>query len=85
MLTLSLRSARVNAGLTIKEAAKMVGVHHETLSKYEKDSTDIQMSLLNKLAYVYQIPTDYIFLGKRYDLIRTIEMKREDTKPKQTA
>ncbi|WP_438784692.1 helix-turn-helix domain-containing protein [Enterococcus sp. DIV0765f] len=73
---MSLRSARVNAGLTIKEAAKIIGIHHETLSKYEKDSSDIPMSLLNKLSNLYQIPTDYIFLGNRYELIRTIESKR---------
>ncbi|WP_181880098.1 helix-turn-helix domain-containing protein [Enterococcus mundtii] len=73
---MSLRSARVNAGLTIKEAAKIIGIHHETLSKYEKDSSDIPMSLLNKLSNLYQIPTDYIFLGNRYELIRTIEGKR---------
>lgn len=34
------------------------------------------MSLLNKLSDLYQIPTDYIFLGKMYDLIRNIENKR---------
>ncbi|MGL9846078.1 hypothetical protein IGJ91_001237 [Enterococcus sp. DIV0765f] len=76
MISISLRSARVNAGLTIKEAAKIIGIHHETLSKYEKDSSDIPMSLLNKLSNLYQIPTDYIFLGNRYELIRTIESKR---------
>lgn len=64
MIEISLSSARVNAGLTIKEAAKMVGIHHETLSKYEKDSSDIPMSLLNKLSQLYQVPTDNIFLGK---------------------
>ncbi|WP_179134380.1 helix-turn-helix domain-containing protein [Enterococcus villorum] len=73
---MSLRSARVNAGLTIKAAAKIIGIHHETLSKYEKDSSDIPMSLLNKLSNLYQIPTDYIFLGERYELIRMIENKR---------
>ncbi len=77
MISISLRSARVNAGLTIKSAAKIIGIHHETLSKYENDSTNISMSLLNKLSDLYQIPTDYIFLGKRYDLIRIIESKRE--------
>ena len=75
MISISLRSARVNAGLTIKEAANIIGIHHETLSKYEKDSSDIPMSLLNKLSDLYQIPTDYI-LGKMYDLIRNIENKR---------
>lgn len=81
MVIISLRSARVNAGLTMKEAAKIVGIHHETLSKYENNSADIPMSLLNKLSNLYQIPTDYIFLGNRYDLIRIIESKR----PKQPA
>ncbi|OQO76091.1 transcriptional regulator [Enterococcus villorum] len=76
MISISLRSARVNAGLTIKAAAKIIGIHHETLSKYEKDSSDIPMSLLNKLSNLYQIPTDYIFLGERYELIRMIENKR---------
>ena len=76
MVIISLRSARVNAGLTMKEAAKIVGIHHETLSKYENNSADIPMSLLNKLSNLYQIPTDYIFLGNRYDLIRIIESKR---------
>lgn len=79
MIEISLRSARVNAGLTIKEASKMVGIYHETLSKYENDSSNIPMSLLNKLSILYQIPTDYIFLGKRYDLIRTINDKRTST------
>ncbi len=54
MISISLRSARVNAGLTIKEAANIIGIHHETLSKYKKDSSDIPMSLLNKLSDLYR-------------------------------
>lgn len=76
MFQLSLKSARVNAGMTVKEAALILGVHHQTLSKYEKDSSDISVSLLNDMSVLYQIPSDYIFLGKEYDLIRTIELKR---------
>lgn len=76
MLEVSLRAARVNAGLTLKEVAEKLDIHHETLSKYEKDSSDISISLLNRLSDLYQMPTDYIFLGKRYDLIRTIQEKQ---------
>lgn len=76
MIEVSLRAARVNAGLTLKEASDFVSIHHETLSKYEKDSSDIPMSLLNKLSILYQMPTDNIFLGNRYDLIRTIRNKQ---------
>ena len=62
MIQLSLKSIRTNAGLTIAEAAGIAGVHPQTLSKYEKDSSDISVSLLNKLSEIYQIPEDYIFL-----------------------
>ncbi|MBK4884322.1 hypothetical protein CU006_2619 [Enterococcus faecium] len=45
---MSLKAARVNAGFTSKEAAKAADVHFQTLSKYEKDSSDIPFSLLNE-------------------------------------
>lgn len=77
MIQLSLKSIRINAGFTRSEAADLLEIHDQTLGKYEKDSTNIPMSLLEKLSHLYQVPNDYIFLGKEYDLIRTIEMKRK--------
>lgn len=76
-MQISLKSARLNCGLTLKEASEAIGIHHQTLSKYEKDSSNISISLLNQLSNLYQIPKDYIFLGKEYELIRKIEIKRE--------
>lgn len=77
MFQISLKSARTNAGLTIKKAAELASVHPQTLAKYENDSSDIRTSLLDDLCQIYQVPQDYIFLGKQYDLIRTISLKRE--------
>lgn len=76
-MQISLKSARMNCGLTLKEASSMVGIHHQTLSKYEKDPSNISISLLEKLSDLYQVPKEYIFLGKEYDLIRKIELKRK--------
>ncbi|WP_142666706.1 helix-turn-helix domain-containing protein, partial [Enterococcus faecalis] len=53
---MSLKAARANAGFTSKEAAKTADVHFQTLSKYEKDSSDIPFSLLNELSNLYQVP-----------------------------
>jgi len=78
MIQISLKAARINAGLTVVAASEMASVHPQTLSKYEKDSSDISVSLLNKLSSIYQIPEDNIFLGKEYDLIRTINFKRKE-------
>lgn len=77
MLQISLKAARINAGMKSKDAADLVGVHHQTLSKYEKDSSDISVSLLEKLCELYQVPQDNIFLGKEYELIRIITKGRE--------
>ncbi|WP_308217856.1 helix-turn-helix transcriptional regulator, partial [Bacillus cereus group sp. BfR-BA-01393] len=41
MLKITLRAARVNAGYKLVEAAKEFGVNKDTLSKYEKDSSNI--------------------------------------------
>lgn len=75
-MMLSLNACRLNAGLTLREAAKVLGISYQTLQKYEKDSSDIPVSLLNRLSELYQVPNDYIFLGNKYDLIRTINIKR---------
>lgn len=75
-LKLTLEACRRNSGYTLREAAKVLGVHYQTLSKYENDSSDIPYSLLRKASYVYQVPEDYIFLGKKYDLIRILKSKQ---------
>lgn len=77
MIQILLKSARVNSGLSSKKAAELLGIHFQTLLKYEKDSTDISISLLEKMCILYQIPEDYIFLGKEYELIRNLEKKRK--------
>lgn len=76
MLQISLESARVNAGLSRKVAAEMLSIHYQTLAKYELDSSDIPISLFNKMSELYGVEKDYIFLGDKYDLIRKIEQHR---------
>nr|WP_306299863.1 MULTISPECIES: helix-turn-helix transcriptional regulator [unclassified Streptococcus] len=66
---MTLRALRVNYGLTAKEVASTVGIHYQTLLKYENDSTKIPMDLLSKLAVFYNVATDNIFLGRKYELI----------------
>ncbi|MBR7928247.1 helix-turn-helix transcriptional regulator [Aerococcaceae bacterium zg-ZUI334] len=70
---MTLKSARVNAGLTMKEASNLIGVHHQTISKYEKDSSDIPLSLLHRMSEIYRMPIDNIFLGIEYEKNSTYE------------
>lgn len=68
MTKMTLRALRANYNLTAKEVAEKVGVHHQTLLKYEHNSSKIPMDLLLKLANLYKVKPDFIFLGKKYDL-----------------
>ncbi|HER0935494.1 MULTISPECIES: helix-turn-helix domain-containing protein [Streptococcus] len=68
MQKMTLRALRVNNNLSAKEAAKKIGIHHQTLLKYEHDSSRIPLDLLHKLANLYQIDPNFIFLGHKSDL-----------------
>lgn len=57
----TLKALRANYDLSAKEVADKLHIHQQMLLKYENDSTDIPMSLLNKLAELYNIDTDFIF------------------------
>lgn len=72
MQKMTLRALRVNYSLSAKEVATELGIHHQTLLKYEIDSTDIPYSLLNDLADFYQIGVDNIFLGNKFVLKQII-------------
>lgn len=63
MTQISLRAARVNVNLTQKEVAEKLGLHQQTIAKYEKDSTKIPMDLLRQLSELYKVKFNHIFLG----------------------
>jgi transcriptional regulator with XRE-family HTH domain len=64
---ITLRAARVNLGLTLKDAAKEFKMSHITLGHYEKDSTNVPHSFFSKVESVYGIPAENVFFGKQED------------------
>ena len=63
-IKITLKAARVNAGLTILEASKLLGFGKDTLIKYEKNPEQIRISVRRKFSEVYRLPADHIFFGK---------------------
>ncbi|MDY4064512.1 helix-turn-helix transcriptional regulator [Lactobacillus agilis] len=62
MPKITIKAARVNAGLTQKEAAERLGIAYQTLSSYEKNNKSIRLEVLEKMCSLYGIPMEYIFL-----------------------
>lgn len=79
-ITITLRSARVNAGLTQKEAAEMLGVDTKTLLTKEKDSSNLSFDLLEKMSDLYEIPINFFFLGVESHLLETKKNHRKQQK-----
>ena len=60
MPKISIKAARVNAGLTQEEAARQLGITPNTLARYEKESDKLTLELLKKLSELYRIPADFL-------------------------
>ncbi|WP_298607364.1 helix-turn-helix transcriptional regulator [uncultured Veillonella sp.] len=52
----TLKAARVNAGLTQKKAAKMLGISEFTLINYEKGKSSPDVHTLKKIENLYGVP-----------------------------
>ena len=63
---ITLRAARVNAGLKQKTAATMLGVSVKTLQNYESGKTVPDWNTVEKIEQYYNYPVSYIFFGKNY-------------------
>lgn len=63
MLKISLKAARVNAGLSQKDVAKRLGISNKTLSSWENGDTFPSAKHINGLCGLYNVVyDDIIFL-----------------------
>lgn len=62
----TLRDLRVRAGLNQTTASERLKISKPTLQKWEKDSSDLRISEINRVTNIYNIPQDYIFFGSNH-------------------
>lgn len=67
IIQISLKAARVNANLTIQEAAKLLKISPTTLIKWEKDPGRLDYHKQKKIELVYDFPSDNIFFGRKLE------------------
>jgi transcriptional regulator with XRE-family HTH domain len=64
LVQITLKAARINKGLKLKDAAELFGIHYSTLSRYEADSTNVPKGFFDKVESVYGIPVSFVYFGK---------------------
>lgn len=75
-IKITMEAARRNAGYSQNDVAKLMGVHPQTISAWEKDSTNLSIAEVNKIASIYKLPTDMIFFGNRNEFIRKLRERQ---------
>lgn len=78
---ITLRAARTNLGLTRVEAAALLEIHHETLARYEHDSTNIPRGVFIKFDKVFGIPAECIYFGKEKDFYKSRRQRLKEVMP----
>lgn len=73
---ISLEAARILVGLSQREAAKLFGVHYQTLASWENDSSKIKQRYVQMIPDIYLIDTENIFFGSKNEFSRYYEEKR---------
>ena len=63
-MKISIEAARVNAGLTLRDAAKELGVSVSTISGYENGKTNPSFDIIQKMAILYNWPIECLRVGK---------------------
>lgn len=62
-MAITLKSARVNKGLTQVKAAELIGITVDTLSNYERGKSFPDVPIIKRIEEVYGVPyNDLIFL-----------------------
>lgn len=61
-VNITLKAARVNAGMTQKEWAEALNVTADTVLNWESGKSEPKMSQLQEISRLSKIPMDYIFV-----------------------
>lgn len=68
-MTMTLKAARVNKGLTQKQAASLLGVSEATIVNYERGKSYPGVDVLKRIERLYEIQyKDIVFLHLKSDL-----------------
>jgi DNA-binding XRE family transcriptional regulator len=69
-LKLTVKMARVFAGLTQRDVAEILGVHVQTYMKWEKNPEEMSIGTAKQFSRIVGIGVEEIFFDKESNLIR---------------
>lgn len=86
MLQITLKAARVNSALRQNEVVSIlkskygIEITRQRLAEYEKDATEVPITLAKKLSEIYGISDENIFFGDGSTLSYTFRVKNKEVR-----
>ena len=71
-IQITMEAARINSGYSQKDAAKLFGVHYQTLAKWEINNSKMPHDKIEMISKIYNIPKSLIFFGDKNEFIRRL-------------
>lgn len=65
----TLEAARIMSGHSLRDAAKLFGVHYQTLGSWENDSNIMKQKYVKLIPNIYHVPVENIFFGTKNEFI----------------
>ena len=78
-MPVTLKAARINVGLTRKEAAKKIGVSADTLGNYERGKSYPDIPVLKAIEKIYGVPYNDLIFANKLPLKGTYEEDAEQS------
>lgn len=66
----TLEGARVMMGYSLNDAAKLFGIHSQTLASWEHDPSKMKQKYIQMIPEIYFVDASNIFFGSKDEFIR---------------
>ena len=71
---ITLRAARVNAGLSQEEMANKLGIHRQTLAYFEKEPEKMSIEMAKNVCRILDVNIDQIFFSSN---LQNVELRKD--------
>lgn len=78
MYQITLRMARDNCRLTLKEVSKRTGIPVSTIHRWERDSGKARLPEILQLLAVYKVSMNHIYCGREDEALERLRMAVTD-------
>lgn len=77
----NIRLLRLHKNYTLQAVAKELSISSTAYMKYEHGGTEFKVEMVQRLADIFQVPSNLVLFAKEEDLLRYVDGKKNTDAP----